>query len=176
MDLNQFVNASAGNALLQVNRLFANWVVLRATEIEKHRFVRLHRLSSRRIVLEVKVAEGKRSRKLALVSVFVVIAVCVVGGSISMLAKTGNEAAQAISKPSVKPDCDFGSIANQSVENLESFSAGEWLLNSVEPARLLGGLASVRVEAVCADRTLQATVLARKTKSGWQLKQMVPIN
>ena len=174
----KFVQVSQGHALVKPNRFFSNWVTQSSKQVASNQFVRLHRLSARRVLLEVAISSSVKIFSPAALIVLLVATICTIAGLYSVFQGTSDRSLHSANQASAAPRskmCEQSALKDVGVSNLGSFEFDNWRFKSSGPLVTIGGIASVEGNALCEGKQLRVRISARMVGSLWRLKQLVPI-
>jgi hypothetical protein len=175
----ELADISDGNRIHRHNRLFTNWHREREQFIAAREKVVLHRISPKRVVLEIK-SQTRKRRGLSLSSLAGLLAVF---GALAFLmlqpadAPEAKEAAKtALPSPTVEACAAIRNAKGQLVPNLSNFQVENWTVETYGASKSIGSLVSVSFEATCRDKLLVGQLVANQTEAGLLILQMAPIS
>ena len=170
---------SDGNRIHRHNRLFTNWHREREQFIAAHEKVVLHRISPKRVVLEIG-SQTRKRRGLLLTSLICLVAVLVACAAVllqpadALKAKQVTQTAQPSS--TVQACADIQKAKGQFVSSLSNFQVENWTVETYGASNSIGSLVSVSFEATCRDNLLVGQLVANRTEDGLLILQMAPIS
>ena len=175
----ELADISDGNRIHRHNRLFTNWHREREQFIAAREKVVLHRISPKRVVLEIR-SQTRKRRVLSLSSLAGLLAVF---GALAFLmlqpadAPEAKEAAKtALPSPTVEACAAIKNAKGQLVPNLSNFQVENWTVETYGASKSIGSLVSVSFEATCRDKLLVGQLVANQTEAGLLILQMAPIS
>ena len=175
----ELAEISDGNRIHRHNRLFTNWHREREQFIAAREKVVLHRISPKRVVLEIGSQTRKRTGLLlpSLVGLVVVLVACTF---VLLQPADAPEAKQvtqtALPSPTVEACADIQKAKGQLVPNLSNFQVENWTVETYGASKSIGSLVSVSFEATCRDMLLVGQLVADQTEAGLLILQMAPIS
>jgi len=139
----------------------------------------LHRISPKRVVLEIRSQTRKRSWLFlsSLAGLLAVFGALVLLMPQSADAPQAKEAAKtALLSPTVEACADIRKAKGQLVSNLSNFQVENWTVETYGASKAIGSLVSVSFEATCRDTLLVGQLVANQTEGGLLILQMAPIS
>ena len=175
----ELAEISDGNRIHRHNRLFTNWHRERKNFNSANQRVSLHRISTKRVVLEVRAHfQPRRKHFLRMLLAFVAVLVALVFTSLHasnlLEAKEPmhSEPPRAAQTTCVRIDLARGRL----VESLSGFQFENWNVQTYGDSKKIGSLVSVSFEAKCLDNLLVGQLVANQTEAGLLILQMTPIS
>jgi hypothetical protein len=175
----ELADISDGNRIHRHNRLFTNWHREREQFIAAREKVVLHRISPKRVVLEI----GSQTRKrtgLLLPSLVGLVVVLVASTFVLLQPADAPEAKEtaktALTSPTVEACAAIQKAKGQLVPELSTFQAENWTVETYGASKSIGSLISVSFEATCRDKLLVGQLVAAQTEAGLLILQMAPIS
>jgi hypothetical protein len=174
----ELAEISDGNRIHRHNRLFTNWHREREKFNSANQRVSLHRISTKRVVLETTTHDQPRRKHalrklLAFVAILVALAIASLQASNLLEVKESvhSEPSQATQIACARIDLAKGLL----VDRLSRFQFENWNVETYGSPRKVGSLVSVSFEATCKERLLVGQLVANKTQTGILILQMAPI-
>jgi hypothetical protein len=175
----ELADISDGNRIHRHNRLFTNWHREREQFIAAHEKIVLHRISPKRVVLEIGPQTRKR-RWLFLPSLVGLFAVLGAFAFVLLQTTDAPEAKQvtqnAQPSPTAQACADIQKAKGQFVSSLSNFQVENWTVETYGASKSIGSLVSVSFEATCRDKLLVGQLVANQTEAGLLILQMAPIS
>jgi hypothetical protein len=175
----ELAEISDGNRIHRHNRLFTNWHREREQFMAAREKVVLHRISPKRVVLEIG-SQTRKRRGLFLSSLPGLLAAL---GALALLALQPADAPEAkqvtqtaLPSPTALACEDIQKANGQLVPNLSNFQVENWKVETYGPSKTIGSLVSVSFEATCLDKLLVGQLVANQTEAGLLILQMTPIS
>lgn len=163
------------------NRFFTNWYLARIKLIESSIHPVIHRIGSKRVVLEVSIGAQRNKRRGSKPRhiIFVVFALTATVSSIAFLAFSNSGVAQVREGGGSAKETDLcaqlDSGLNINISNVEQFRIGTWLVTTYGEALTNGAIWSLRFEATCGDKSVLGRLKIAKNTEGFSILQMTPI-
>lgn len=177
MHWTELADISDGNRIHRHNRLFTNWHREREQFIAANEKVVLHRISPKRVVLEVR----SRTRRRIWLSLLSLAGLLTVFGALAFLMLQPADAPEskefantALPSPTVEACADIQKAKGQLVPNLSNFQVENWTVETYGASKSIGSLVSVSFEATCRDNLLVGQLVATQTEGGLLILQMAP--
>jgi hypothetical protein len=175
----ELADISDGNRIHRHNRLFTNWHREREHFIAAREKVVLHRISPKRVVLEIRSQTRKRGW-LFLPSLVGLVAVL---GALAFLMPQIADVPEAqevmkTAQPSSTAQACAGiqKAKGQFVSSLSNFQFENWTVETYGASNSIGSLVSVSFEATCRDNLMVGQLVANRTEAGLLILQMAPIS
>ena len=175
----ELAEISDGNRIHRHNRLFTNWHREREQFIAAREKVVLHRISPKRVVLEI--GSQTRKRSWLILPSLVSLAAALVACAFALLQPTdAPEAKQvtqtALPSPTAQACVDIQKAKGRFVSGLSNFQVENWTVETYGASKKIGSLVSVSFEATCRDNLLVGQLVANQTEAGLLILQMAPIS
>ena len=175
MNPDDFVSRNPENRLLSHNRLTSNWVVERQRHLTEAKFMALHRVSPKRVILEVAPTVSRRRLPTL---VLMLCAALTLAGLLSMYSSVTSKQVRSVSasvSPSVE-SCQSPNLAGHQFDSIVKFSYGGWTANGKPMGDLIGQLQSFEFDAQCSNKSISGKLVAAFVSDKWLVKRMVLTN
>ena len=174
MNLSDFIASQPHNRLLRHNRLITNWVLERDKSLLRGEFMALHRLASKRVVLEVSGARSKHGSVKLLIGLSVLLTI---GAAIAFSVSNRTPTVRSSANPSASAAaCKIPELLNVKVAAIEDFQISGWRFSAKALGASVGQLQSMQFTANCLQNTISGRMIAARQQDEWQIKRVVLID
>ncbi len=181
----KFVEIPKTSSLVGYNRLLSNWHRTRARLDQDSQSTNLHRISAKRVIIEIVEPQKVYQRRGWLIFwvAFIggVAALCLV---VSITTFESNEVKgeaekYASSTPTVSSSADSNcqdlrKFKGFEIADLTTFEFGGWRIVSYSTAESLGSVWFVSFEAKCADQIVEGVLTTQEINGGYRILRMTP--
>jgi hypothetical protein len=176
VDWSDLADVSEGNRVHRHNRLVTNWVRERTRLNENGVQASLHRISSKRVILEITDVSPSQSspakRALCAVSLCSLLLACAVSFSYPQNPKE----TEVLVEQSAPACVEFDALSSGVVSEMANFRLATWRVKTFGAANQIGALISSKFEAACSGQLVSGRLVATRSAQGFEILKMTPAN
>jgi hypothetical protein len=171
----KLIEIQDNSRLLRHNRLCTNWFSSRQKLLTQGESVVIHRIASKRIVLEVTGAQPRLKSWCSHARALIIVAIIAI--PLVLFAANGLVKSQKVeSKGTAIADTTFcGPLKGQTpfeVEDFSDFDFEGWNVRTLDEPTLIGAVGSISFEAKCEDQISAGVVTFSKTATNYVILRM----